>query len=259
MHDITFADSTPPGRMRRNARQAKRSGKNTSTAERILSFAGAAALGKFATRKKGVSRVLAGLAAAALAERALTGRCRVYRRLGIDRSRDRGNGLVKQHGPAAVLEASEAIRLEATITVDRPIPELFRYWRQLDNLPNVMHHIESVEVISPTRSRWTLSAPAGQSFTWDADIINEIENELIAWKSTPDASVPNAGSVHFEPVDGGTEIRVLLEYDPNSGNLQGMAARLLPAEADRQLREDLENFKAGIESGAAELFSVRHI
>jgi uncharacterized membrane protein len=114
-----------------------------------------------------------------------------------------------------------------------------------------MEHLESVEVLDERRSRWRAKGPAGRHVEWEAVIHNEVPNELIAWKSTEDADVPNAGSVRFREVPGGrgTEVRVLLEYEPPAGRVGVAVARLFGEEPGIQVREDLRRFKQLVETG----------
>ena len=224
---------------------------NVGRVERVLSVLGGGALALYAMRRRGASGTLAGLTGAMLVQRGATGHCMVYESLGVDTADTTRSGLVRQHGRGAVLEAANAIRVEHAVTVNRPRAELYRYWRALENLPRIMRHLEAVTVLDHQRSRWRAKAPAGQSVEWTAVIHNEVENELIAWKSLDDASVPNAGSVLFsDAAGGGTQIRVLLEYDPPAGRLGMAVAKLFGEEPDIQVREDLQRFKASMESGA---------
>jgi uncharacterized membrane protein len=159
---------------------------------------------------------------------------------------------VQQHGPAAVLDASLGRKIERAVTVyGRSRDELYAFWRDFTNLPRIMEHLESVEVLDDRRSRWTVKGPAGRSVHWDAVIHNEIPGELIAWKSAEDADVPNAGSVHFTDAPGGrgTEVRVVIEYDPPAGKLGVAVARLFGEEPGVQVREDLRRFKQLVETG----------
>lgn len=226
---------------------------NVGSVERVLSVLGGGALALYGLRRRGVPGTLAGLAGAMLVERGATGHCMVFESLGLDTADQARHGLVRQHGRAAVLEAARSIRVEHAVTVDRPRAELFRYWRDLENLPRIMRHLDSVTVLDDRRSRWRARGPAGQTVEWTAVIHNEVVDELIAWKSLDDAPVPNAGSVHFEDAGGGrgTVIRVLFEYDPPAGRLGRAVARLLGHEPEQQVRDDLRRFKASLEGGAS--------
>ncbi|MGE5612529.1 MAG: cyclase, partial [Bacillota bacterium] len=92
--------------------------------------------------------------------------------------------------------------------------------------------------------------PAGSHVEWDAQVINDEENSLIAWRSQEGASVDNAGSVRFVPAgDRGTEVRVVLEYIPPAGQIGFMVAKLYGEEPRQQVSEDLYHFKQLMETG----------
>src|SRR5438034_10305159 len=88
-----------------------------------------------------------------------------------------------------------------------------------------MSHLQSVKVLDDKRSHWVAKGPIGSDAEWDAEIINEIPNELIAWRSVDGSTVDNAGSVHFLPLRGGTEVRVILRYYPPAGKLGAEIAK----------------------------------
>jgi uncharacterized membrane protein len=228
-------------------------GANVGTVERAASVIGGGALALYGTKRKDLGGALLALVGAALVQRGATGHCPVYEGLGLDTTSEGGVSLRRQHGPAAVLDAARAIKVERAVSVMVPAPDLYRFWRNFENLPRIMDHLESVTVLDPTHSHWTAKAPAGTSVEWDAVIHNEIPNELIAWKSVDEAQVPNAGSVRFRELgDGrGTEVKVTLEYQPPAGRLGRMVAKLFGEEPEQQVREDLRRFKAVMESGEA--------
>ncbi len=103
-------------------------------------------------------------------------------------------------------------------------------------------------MVDVRRSHWTAKAPAGASVEWEAEIHNEIPNELIAWRSLPGSDVPNAGSVHFRDVPGGTEVRVVLAYEPPAGRVGAAIARLFGEEPSQQVAEDLDRFREIMEA-----------
>lgn len=143
------------------------------------------------------------------------------------------------------------IRTKRSITIGRPVEEVFAFWRNFENLPQFMRHLESVTVLGSQRSHWVAKAPAGQTVEWDATTIEEIENELISWRSDEDATVFNAGTVRFQraPGDRGTEVRVELEYDPPFGKLGSKVAMLFREEPGQQVQDDLRHLKQVMETG----------
>jgi uncharacterized membrane protein len=144
-----------------------------------------------------------------------------------------------------------SIRVQKSITVNRPPEELYRFWRNFENLPCFMRHLESVQVTGETRSHWRAKAPIGMRVEWDAEIINDRPNELIAWRSREGADVDHAGSVHFKPAPGGrgTEVRVEMQYIPPGGVMGATIAKLFGEAPEQQLQEDLRRFKQMTEAG----------
>jgi uncharacterized membrane protein len=145
------------------------------------------------------------------------------------------------------------IRVEETIVVNRPVEEVYRFWRNLENLPHVMSHVVSVTPMGERRSHWVVRAPGPISSTveWDGEIVEERENELITWRSYPGSQVDVAGSVFFRPTpDGeGTEIRVLLAYSPPGGAVGTAVGRLLNSLTEDEIRHDLRQFRDRMEAG----------
>ena len=159
---------------------------------------------------------------------------------------DRGSDTRRQLGGAGGVHVDEAI------TVRRPVADVFRYWRNLENLPTFMRHLESVSERDAGVSHWVACGPAGTRVEWDARIINEIDNRLIGWQSLEGSTVATAGSVTFREAPRGTEVRVHLQYNPPAGRLGAAVAWLFGEEPHLQVREDLRRFKQLIETGAVE-------
>ncbi len=138
-----------------------------------------------------------------------------------------------------------------SITINRPPEELFRLWRKLDNLPRFMSHLQSVEVLDERTSRWVARAPAGRTVAWQAEMVDERANELLAWRSCEGSEIQNAGSVCFKrlPARRGTEVTVQLEYVAPAGLVGRTIARLFGEEPSQQLEDDLRRFKWIMEAG----------
>jgi uncharacterized membrane protein len=156
-----------------------------------------------------------------------------------------------EHNESTAVPAQQGYKVEETITINRPREELYRFWRDLGNLPRVMRHIRHIEVFDGQKSQWTAEGPLGMGVTWDAEIFNERENELIAWRSLPGSDVDTAGSVHFDelPHGRGTSLRVSLKYNPPAGKLGANIAALLGEGVDCEIRDDLRRFKSMMEAG----------
>jgi len=143
------------------------------------------------------------------------------------------------------------LKVEKAITINRPSPDLYAFWRDLANLPKFFDHLDSVEVLDQSHSRWTVEAPLGQVITWDAEIVTDTPNELIAWRSLPGSALSNAGSVRFHdaPAGHGSEVRVNLEWLPPAGDLGAALARMFGDDPESAIREDLRRLKRLIETG----------
>jgi uncharacterized membrane protein len=143
------------------------------------------------------------------------------------------------------------IYVTKTITINRSPEEVYRFWHNFENLPRFMSHLESVQVTGERRSHWKAKAPAGMTVEWDAEVIEDLPNELIAWRSVEGADVPNSGLVRFKagPAGQGTELRVELRYHPPGGRLGAMIAKLFGEEPEQQVKGDLRRFKQVMETG----------
>jgi uncharacterized membrane protein len=136
------------------------------------------------------------------------------------------------------------------VTIDRAPGELFHFWRRFDNLPRFMDNLESVTMLDERRSRWVAKGPLGTRVEWEAEIHNEVEDELIGWRSLPGADVDQAGSVHFDPTPGGgTEVKVILRYAAPAGAVGDALAHVLGDDPERQIADDLRRLKQVMEAG----------
>ena len=223
-------------------------GINVGRTERIVSgVVGAALIGYGLGRRR--LRALLFPLGAELIRRGVTGKCRINRALGRNSAQGRDSAITS-------LEHGQGTRIEQAIVISRPRDELFQFWRQLDNLPRFMDNLESVTTLDPRRSHWVAKGPLGTRVEWDAEIHNEIEDEIIAWRSLPGSEVDQAGSVHFTPVhNGGTEVRVVMRYAAPAGKLGDAVAHLLGDDPARQVADDLRRFKQVMEATEAQAFS----
>ena len=246
----TYNGTIPHERWENLRRPQEADGINVGHTERIVSGIAAAAVAVVGVRRKRLRPILFPIAGN-LISRAITGRCGINRALGRNSARGR------RVSPVASVQRGEGIKVEKSVVVNRSAPELYRFWRNFENLPRFMDHLESVTVLDENRSHWVAKAPAGTRVEWDATIHNESENQLIAWRSLPRADVNNAGSVHFTPVGDGTttEVRVVLSYEPPAGRLGAAVAKLFGEEPSSQVEDDLRRFKQVME--AAEVTASR--
>lgn len=216
---------------------------NVGEVERWVSAIAGATLLVAGLRKKRWRRILWPVGGS-LITRAITGKSALNRVLGRNSARNRGRS-----SPVASLDAGAGTRVEQAVVVDRSPEELFRFWRDFTNLPRFMDNLESVTILDEDRSHWVAKGPAGTRVEWDATIHNEIEDELIAWRSLPGADVDQAGSVHFVPTaDGRTDVRVVLRYRAPAGKLGEAVAKLLGDDPSQQIADDLRRFKQVVEA-----------
>lgn len=147
--------------------------------------------------------------------------------------------------------ASGALSIERCITVNKSPEECYKFWRNFDNFPHFMQHLESVQSTSATRSHWKAKAPMGKTVEWDAEVTVDQPGELLAWHSVEGADVDNAGTVRFEPAPGGrgTIVRVDMQYSPPGGRAGALIAKLFGEEPALQVDDDLRHFKQLIETG----------
>jgi len=217
------------------------SGGNVGTVERLASMAVGSALLLWGMKRRGIVPTLLG---GAILYRGAGGQCALYQAAGINtaqgvRQRDTSVG----HG--------QGLKLVSSIIVDRPAAELYHYWRDLGNLPKFMSQVESVESSDNGHSHWVLKPVAGKKISWDAEIINDVNGELIAWRSLPGADIDHAGSVHFEAASGGrgTLVKVIMEHRPPAGSLGAVTAKLFGVAPEQVVKSDLRRLKQLVEAG----------
>lgn len=142
-------------------------------------------------------------------------------------------------------------KVNKAITINRPVEELYQFWRNFENLPRVMGHLVTVRNLGGTRSHWVAKAPLGQTVEWDAEVTEDVPNRRIAWRSIDGVTVYNEGSVEFAPATGnrGTVLRVQISYDPPGGKLGATVAKLAGEAPDKQVPVDLMRFKQWLEAG----------
>jgi uncharacterized membrane protein len=196
-----------------------------------------------ASRRSAIGTCFA-VSSAPLLYRGLTGRWpHVLIGDGQPDSKDTKNALGGERGR----HVRESVRLEL------PLADVYRFWRRLENLPRFMTHLSRVTEGSDGRSHWVASGPAGLAVEWDAEIVDEIDNKVLGWRSLPGSDVVTAGSVNFETARGGrgTQVSVHLQYAPPAGRAGAFAASLLGHEPSQTIREDLRRFKQLLEAGEA--------
>jgi uncharacterized membrane protein len=222
---------------------------NIGEGQRLISAVAGAGLLVAALPKRSWVGALLAAAGMGLLYRATSGYCPAFGALGIDthgENRDTNRlGRRKVH-------SEQATKIVRSVEINRPPNELYRFWRSLENLPRVMSHLESVQVITDRLSHWAVKTlPGLPTVEWDAEIINDVENERIGWRSLNGVDVDNTGSVKFEPTANGqgTKLTVTLQYAPPAGKIGAAIAKLLGEDPNSQIAEDLRRFKESMETG----------
>ena len=224
-----------------------RSTVNVADVERWASALGGAALTAYGIRHLKERKVAGAMIAAAgtsLMFRGATGHWPAAESNGFNTANGRTD-------TRAALSGSRGVIVEEVVRINRPAHELFRFWRNFDQLPMFMDHLVSVRQLDSVHSHWVAKAPAGRSVEWDAEIINEIPDELVAWRTRDTSDVVSAGSVNFKsaPEGRGTDVRVRLQYHPPAGKLGSAIAWMFGEEPSQTIREDLRRFKRLMEAG----------
>jgi len=228
---------------------------NVSRVERWLSMVAGGALAAYGLKRRELPGGAAAIAGAALLYRGATGHCDVYHALGINRAnanaaRLDGTGVIADCGSdtRAQLGGRRGIHVEESVIIKRPISELYRFWRNFENLPQFMKHLESVAMREEGVSHWVARGPAGMRVEWDARIINDVEDKVIGWQSLEGSMIATAGSVNFDEDSRGTRVTVHLQYSPPGGKLGAAVAWLFREAPNQTIREDLGRFKQLMET-----------
>jgi uncharacterized membrane protein len=216
---------------------------NISQGERIVCAIAGTALLAAGLKKRTPAGIALALIGGGLAYRAYTGHCDLREAMSASTAGKRREG--------AGSDVHKGVKVQKTFTIQRSPEECYNFWHNFENLPRFMTHLQSVQMLGENRSRWTARGPLGTNVSWDAEVINDKPNELIAWRSVEGSEIDNAGSVRFRPGPNGrgTEVTVELNYEPPAGVVGATIARLLGEEPEVQVQEDLRRFKQLMEAG----------
>lgn len=230
-----------------NQNKEQMSNVNVGKRERLVSLIGGGFLSAWGFMRRGKLGVLMALLGGYLLKRGATGHDTAYKSLGMTTA-------VKTNPEAVSVPHQQGVHVQKSVFVNRSPSELYQFWRNFENLPRFMDHLESVTVLTPNRSHWVAKAPAGMKVEWDAEIVNDVPGEVIGWRSLANAQVANAGSVRFRPAlsGQGTEVTVTLEYVPPAGPLGVAVANLFGTNPEQQVEEELNRFKQLMETSVAQ-------
>ncbi len=218
---------------------------NIDEGERWASLVLGSLLVVFGLSRGGKVGGAAAVGGGALIYRAARGHSQIYEALGLD------SGPTPHVARVTSIAHRRGVTLRRTVNINKPVEQLYAFWRDFENLPRFRRHLESVPCDGPRRSHWVARAPAGRRVSWDAEVTEERPSEFIAWRSLEDADVRNAGMVTFErgPGGRGTTIRVSLMYAPPGGKFAAVVAKLFGEEPGQQIDDDLRRLKQLMEAG----------
>ena len=215
-------------------------GPSVADAEGWLAFGTGALLLLVGASRRSVLGACLAVSAAPLLYRGITGRWP-----------DVLNGHLQPDSTRVALGGERGIHVRESVRLEVPVADVYRFWRHLESLPRFMAHLHRVTETPEGRSHWIAGGPAGLDVEWDAEIINEVENQVLAWRSLPGSDVVTAGSVNFDPVRDGrsTQVSVHLQYAPPAGSAGALVASLFGREPSQTVREDLRRFQQLLEAG----------
>jgi len=211
---------------------------NMSRTDRAASILGGAALIAYGLTRRDRIGWAAALAGSGIAMFGVTGYCPCYSAFAVNTA----------PGDSRV---TRGIHVEETITIQSSPEELYGFWRNFENHALISDYLAQVKVTGPTTSHWVAKGPANKPLEWDAEIINDRPNELIAWQTLPGADIEHAGSVRFVPAPGGrgTEVHVTWQYYPPAGTFGAGIAKLMHREPSIQAADTLKRLKRLMETG----------
>lgn len=208
---------------------------NVSTPERIFMVLAGGYLLYRALKKDDKQKVSEGITGGTMLLRGISGYCPAYAALDNTQA-------AKGHN----------IIINTSLTINRPVEEVYNTWRQLENIPLFMKHLDSVTQQDNYISDWKAKIPGGLGATvgWKAEILMDEPNELLSWHSMPGSTVNNNGRVRFNRVGDATEIYVTISYHAPFGKPGESIAKLLSPVFEHRLKKDIENFKEYMETGS---------
>ena len=151
----------------------------------------------------------------------------------------------------ALVPGTGTIRVRKSIAINQSPEACYRFWRDFENFPRFMKHVDEVRAMDATRSHWTVRAPLGRHVSWTAELASDVPSQQLGWRTLPGAEIDHAGVVRFVPASGerGTVVEIDLSYRAPLGKAGSLIAKLFGEEPSLQVEEDLRRFKQLIETG----------
>ncbi|PYT01818.1 MAG: hypothetical protein DMF63_02985 [Acidobacteria bacterium] len=218
---------------------------NVNPVERAVSSIAGGALLAYGLKQRGIGGALLSILGGGMLLRGATGHCHVYDALGVDTTETERRSPFRK---SSLLTGK--VHVTKAMTINKSQAELYEFWRNFENLPIIMRHLESVSKTDEKISHWRAKAPLGQTVEWDAELTSDVPNEKIGWRSLEGAFIPNSGVVEFLPtIERGTEVKVTLTYEAPGGKLGEWIAWAFGEEPSIQVAQDLRRFKSLMETG----------
>lgn len=210
---------------------------NVGRQERWLSLGAGAILTMLGLRRHSL---LLGALGGGLLYRGSTGYCPVNAGIGRDSRRP---------GEQPLLPPSDH-HLRSTITIERPLEQVYEYCRDLAHAPRYMHHVRAVTV-DGDRARWIARVPGGRELEWETELTQDVSNDHLAWQSLAEQPLQHSGRIQLRPAPSGrgTEVELELSYRAPGGRIGGMLAGLFGSLAEIDLDDDLHRLRQLLETG----------
>lgn len=123
------------------------------------------------------------------------------------------------------------------VTINRPVAEVYGFYRDFAKAPLYMADVERVEV-SGNRAHWV-----GRHGEWDSEVINDLPNREITWQAED-----SSGRARFAEVPGrGTVLTLTLAYE--QGFLAKLLGKITQDDPKIQARRSLRRLKQLLETG----------
>jgi uncharacterized membrane protein len=217
---------------------------NMSNRERDIALLGGALLTLFALIRRDALRFPAIFGAGVMFYKGATGNSPLNRLLGR-------NSAVTTNPDVVAVPHEQGFHITRSVTINRPASDLYAFWHDPRNLPQIIDYIESVQLIGDKQAHWTIRLPAGLKAEFDVEVYTDVPNEVISWRSLAGASIQNAGSIRFQPAaEGrGTQVHLTLEFAPPGGPLGRAALNLFGDVPGQYIHQYLRDFKQMMETG----------
>jgi uncharacterized membrane protein len=225
---------------------------NVNRTERIASVAAGGALLGYGIKRGGWIGALSSAVGGEMLYRGTTGHCHLYDATGINTRG--GEPLGTQKSPNDKTSLSGRIHVTENIRIDRPANVVYTAWKNFENFPRFMEHVESVTRNQDDTWHWVAKAPLGTSVEWDARVTSDIQDQRIGWQATKDSQIPNSGVVEFVGTpDDATDLTVTMIYEAPAGKFGEWVAWALGEEPHIQVADDLRRFKELVEKSESNL------